>query len=420
MNSFVDILNFILICIRNVWRERKISILTILGVFFATLIIIIYSIYTDMSVKGSSFVASSWDIGDFQISTDNFFKNYLLKSNSKIEHKLDYNNFENLFDDILELDEIEIVTPRIYFTGTIKKGDRYQFVNARAGLPENEIFISPSINSGNFISANNPFNVVIGKDLFKKLGCNLNDYVEISSPEFNNKTIKFKVVGTYFNPLFEQKNIVIIPINAIWKTSKKRYFDTIIIKVNNNNYINNKKFESSLKTALQNLIIKDTGNPNIEVKSVNELAVFYKGIAKMNNTQSMVFKIILWILTIFFIFNTLTIVIFNRTKEIAILIAIGNSKFLIIIQFIIEGLIIGIIGATIAGLLTTFTINIINKIGITIPAGIASIEPMKLYIMNNPVVTFHNVLYMIIITLFSSILPALKTLKINIGREIRE
>lgn len=418
MKNLTDIFIFIYICLKNIYRERKISFLTILAIFFSSLIIAIYSNYNYMANQGMNIIASSMDFGNFQISTSQFFKHHLLKNNSPTEQVLEFSTLTDLIDKISDIDDVELISPRIYFKGLIKTEKKYQYFDGRAGIPENEMFISPNIVMGNFISSNNE--IIIGRELLKKLNCKLNDEVSIISPLFKNKEMKFKITGIYFNPLFEQKNIIIFSINSIWQFLKNDKFDTLIIKTTKYDKNYSTIFKERITEILDNLNRKQKNNPKLIIKSADDLAIYYKGISKMTKTQNTVFNIILWILVIFFIYNTLTIVIFNRIKEIAILRAIGNTKFLIVMQFILEGLIMGITGTLLSYLFTGSIISLINKIGITIPAGIVSVEPMKIYILFDKTTTFKNSIYMVFICFIGAFIPSIKTTRLDIASILRE
>lgn len=120
--------------------------------------------------------------------------------------------------------------------------------------------------------------------------------------------------------------------------------------------------------------LKDTFQ--IKVKDVKEIGHTAKTIQKMDNVslvrygEGMVDKMIkaftsiekvsygvvlaLVIVTVFLIINTIKLTIFSRKREISIMRLVGASNFSIKTPFIIEGMILGLIGSIIPVILTTF------------------------------------------------------------------
>lgn len=114
----------------------------------------------------------------------------------------------------------------------------------------------------------------------------------------------------------------------------------------------------------------------IKVKDINEISKTAKELKKMDKAavvrygEGMVDKMVrafesvekvaygvviaLVVVTIFLIINTIKLTIFSRKREISIMRLVGASNFSIKIPFIIEGMILGLIGSIIPVLLTTF------------------------------------------------------------------
>ena len=100
-----------------------------------------------------------------------------------------------------------------------------------------------------------------------------------------------------------------------------------------------------------------------QLKKMDKVAVVRYGegmVDKLINTFSSVEKvaygvvIALVIVTIFLIINTIKLTIFSRKREISIMRLVGASNFSIKTPFIIEGMVLGLIGSIIPVILTTF------------------------------------------------------------------
>lgn len=100
-----------------------------------------------------------------------------------------------------------------------------------------------------------------------------------------------------------------------------------------------------------------------EIKKMDKVSVVRYGegmVDKLVNSFSSIEKvaygivIALILVTIFLIINTIKLTIFSRKREISIMRLVGASNFSIKMPFIVEGMILGLIGAVIPVLLTTF------------------------------------------------------------------
>lgn len=120
--------------------------------------------------------------------------------------------------------------------------------------------------------------------------------------------------------------------------------------------------------------LKDTFK--IKVKDATKISTTAKTIKKMNKVslvrygEGMVDKLVkaftsiekvaygvviaLIVVTVFLIINTIKLTIFSRKREISIMRLVGASNFSIKTPFIIEGMVLGLIGSIIPVLLTTF------------------------------------------------------------------
>lgn len=120
--------------------------------------------------------------------------------------------------------------------------------------------------------------------------------------------------------------------------------------------------------------LKDTYQ--IKVKNVDEIASTAKTIKKMDKVsivrygEGLVEKMVnafssikkvaygvviaLVVVTMFLIINTIKLTIFSRKREISIMRLVGASNFSIKTPFIIEGMVLGLIGSIIPVILTTF------------------------------------------------------------------
>ena len=123
--------------------------------------------------------------------------------------------------------------------------------------------------------------------------------------------------------------------------------------------------ESPLKNAFQIKVkdVKKIGKTAKEIEGLEKIDVVRYGegmVEKMVKTFESVEKvaygavIALVIVTIFLIVNTIKLTIFSRKREISIMRLVGASNFTIKTPFIIEGMVLGVLGAIVPIVATIF------------------------------------------------------------------
>lgn len=85
------------------------------------------------------------------------------------------------------------------------------------------------------------------------------------------------------------------------------------------------------------------------------------GISKWIQVISIVLFVILFIITVFIISNTIKLTIYARRKEINIMKYIGATDWFIRWPFIVEGMLIGVLGAASAFILTSYIYSSVEK-----------------------------------------------------------
>lgn len=127
-----------------------------------------------------------------------------------------------------------------------------------------------------------------------------------------------------------------------WEPKDNPLKDTFLVKV--------KKLENIKKTAeditkIDKVVVVDYGEGMVE-----KLITTFNAVEKV----AIVAVIALVVVTVFLIVNTIKLTIFSRKREISIMRLVGASNFSIKTPFVVEGMVLGIIGSIIPILLTTY------------------------------------------------------------------
>jgi len=128
-----------------------------------------------------------------------------------------------------------------------------------------------------------------------------------------------------------------------------------------------KKVYSTLNEKL-GAILNEKGNPVFEVHTWEELSPFYN-IATMIDLMALFIQVILIGIVLVSIMNVMIMAVYERTKEIGAISAMGTLPSKIRLMFLFEGLFLGVFGSIIGVIVSIFAIFIVNISNITVAFG---------------------------------------------------
>lgn len=177
---------------------------------------------------------------------------------------------------------------------------------------------------------------------------------------------KFKVVGVFTEIASSEEgsedDLIVIPYTVAQRLSRAGSISTIYVKVTDSNDV-----EKSI-TDIENMLFSLYENE--DYYNVTSQEAMLETLSSVTDTLSIILGGIAAISLLvggIGLMNIMIVSVTERTKEIGIRKAIGAKKFDIMLQFLIEGLLLTIIGGVAGILLGCLAITIIGKIGL-VPA----------------------------------------------------
>jgi len=104
------------------------------------------------------------------------------------------------------------------------------------------------------------------------------------------------------------------------------------------------------------------------VHTWEKISPFYN-IARMIDMMTLFIKIMLIAVVLISIMNVMIMAVYERVREIGTMAAIGTLPRRILSMFLIEGLLLGVIGAAVGGILSVAAIRVINLFRFTYDFG---------------------------------------------------
>ena len=263
---------------------------------------------------------------------------------------------ENFYLDLKNKYKKAKIVKSLYGEGVIITSNTAKGVLVR-GINKNQIkeldLFQNNIIDGEISNFNNG-RIIIGKHLAIELGVVVGDKINLmsstSSPSLFGmvpKQSSYKIISVFSSGLYEyDKNVIFFNLN-----DSLSFFEKTNDDINLDIYLKDPLNADVYKNEIQEI------NPGLFVSSWSDQNKSFLSALKVERNVMFLILTLIIIVAAFNIISGLTILIKSKTKEIAILKALGLSKKSIVKSFFLTGFTIGLT-ATIAGVILGVTFSI--------------------------------------------------------------
>jgi ABC-type lipoprotein release transport system permease subunit len=381
---------------RDLGRNRRRSFFSALAVAAGLALLILMASVIEGEMGSAIESAIQLQSGHIQIRAKTYDEN---KSSLKWADLVE--NPDQVAGQIAAINQVKVATPRLYASGFLSSGT--QSAGARiTGIDPLSPASDPyrlGVISGSYLNPDDRDAVLIGKPMAEKLNLKAGDNVSLSlnTSDGNVQDQTFIVKGIYTTNTygFDSATVFLPLAKAQAMTQTENHASTIFILLN--------------ETAQTDAVVAALKIPsNLEIKTwkdLNALFVEWEGLAQ---SYIYIFYMIILAITASVIINTLIMSVYERTREIGILSAIGMRGGGILGLFLAESSMLavgGVLMGVVIGVLGTLYFNAngfyIGNMGLT---GIMITDTIyaKLTIaniVNLTILTF-------VVTLLSGLYPA--------------
>lgn len=407
-------MNTLLISCRNVFRNKRRTLFTTMSIVIGVASLLLFDGYIKYTLWGLRESTIKNGLGHVQItSNEQYFVSgsfdpfsYLLTQQDTIVKLLKNNKM------------VKNVVPQINFSGTVALNGKTGIVMVNASPPEltTELFGFRSIYEGRDLAEEEKYTVVIGEGVAKKMGAKIGDNLTLLSVTKGGgvNASDFEIVGFCKSGSRELDNIMVY--TSLISVNEFLLINTVpllIVSLDKTEYTD--AFEKELRSVLKNAEI------SVSIRKWDQLADYYQAAKDLYENMLFVTRIIIMIVVIFVIINTMMMAVMERYREIGTLRAIGTKRNRIMLLFIFEGSIIGMLGGILGVLLgyvsAYFINNVIGGVYIPPPPGRSS----GYYAMFTPAISYaiSLVLTSCLVSFLASVYPAYKAAKMKIADALR-
>lgn len=310
-------------------------------------------------------------------------------------------NPEQVIAQLKTLPQVKDATPRLFASGIVAAGEESKGVRVYGIDPDsaaNQPF-REGIIAGEFLRADDREGILVGKPLATKLKLQVGDKVSLlvntSNGEVDEQLFTIRGIYSTGTSAFDEGTIFMPLSKAQAFTSTQNHASTIFVLLHD--------YQQAEQVAQA---IQSSGYQVLTWQKMNEIIVQTEDFA---NAYMVVIYLIVLGITATVVTNTLVMAVFERTREIGILAAIGMKARQILALFLTEGGLIatgGVIGGLPLGVIMVTLFNLkgfyIGNMGIT---GLLMSDTIYAYLEWQDAVNLSIAAYLV--TLIASFYPAI-------------
>ena len=334
---------------RDLGRNRRRSFFSALAVAIGLALLMLMASVIQGEMGSALESAIHLQTGHIQIRAASYDEN---KSSLKWEDLVE--NPDQIASQIGALDQVKAATPRLYASGFLSTGDESAGVRIYGVDPQsaaNDPY-RDGIISGDFLTADDREGLLIGQPAALKLHLQTGDKVSLSVNTSNGDVLEqtFTIRGIYSTNTygFDSSTIFLPLAKAQAITQTEGHASTIFVLLNDTADTN------SIVNALKS-------SSNLEVLTWEDLNTLFIEFETMANSYISFFYLIILSITASVIINTLIMSVYERTREIGILSAIGMRGGRIMGLFVAESTLLaigGVLMGLVLGVLSVYLFNI--------------------------------------------------------------
>ncbi|NGP86990.1 ABC transporter permease [Fodinibius halophilus] len=351
---------FFRLAVKNVFRNKWRTAFTISTVSIGFVAIIVAAGYMDYVFEGlrESFIRGG--TGHIQVFNNRYMDN-------EEEYLLEYGitDYQPLVKRINDHSNVRFVMKRIAFQGLISNGEQTKVFLGKGIEPRKESRLSTffvrmeeGYFPGIFKEQEGEMQGAIGQGLAESLNAKVGDYLTLLSttPDGIQNAIDIKLTGVFTTgiPEYDNRQVMVNISTAQLLLHTDKISNLVVV------------LEETTQTD-QSIGSLQQQNAGFSFVPWYDLTPYYKSVVALYKRGFGVLGVIMVFVVLLASSNTMTMSVFERTKEIGTNLSIGTPRYRIWLNHIYEGFLIGLLASLIGTLLSYMVIYLVNGLDITMP-----------------------------------------------------
>jgi ABC-type lipoprotein release transport system permease subunit len=391
----INLVQLFKIAYRNLGRNRRRSLLSAMAVALGLALLVLMASVLAGEMRGAMENTIQLQSAHLQVRAAEYDEEKVSLDWAKL-----IEDPAALIEQLQSLPQVTMATPRLFATGIISLGEQsrgVQIVGIDPDSPANERF-RQGVLSGEFLRADDREGVLIGLPLSRKLRMNVGDQVNLLINRADGSVDEqlFTIRGVYSTRTsnYDEGTLFMPLAKAQTFAGTQDHVSSILV------YLQDREQAEPVAAAI--------GGAGLQVltwQKMNELIVQTEQFA---GAYMVILYMIVLGITATVVTNTLVMAVFERTREIGVLSAIGMKGRGIMLQFLVEAALLatgGVIGGWILGALGAWWFYIvgfnIENFGMT---GILMGDTIRAYLTLDNLLKLGLLTY--VVTLMAALYPA--------------
>lgn len=403
----------------NLFRQRRRSGVTLLAITLGGVAVFIFGGFVDYSFWALREQTIRTNLGHIQLYQQSYLSS---GANNSLQYTIDnYDEVKQLLQaDPVIAPKIATITGQLAFTGIISQYDKgaSTFFTGVGIEPLTSLVLGSldKIISGSDLSRVAQQDITLGSGIANALSAGYGDWVDmlVVNPQGGQNAMSSQVRGVFQSGIKEYDDTAIkMPLQTAQRLLQTQDVSKIIIMLQDTD-------QTEDVLARVNQLIEQH-QLKLEARSWDELAIFYHQVVNLFEGIFLFIKSIVSVIVVFMIGNTLMMNVIERTREIATLRALGLNQAYIGRLFVLEGIIIGIIGSALSVSFGILIAALININGIPMPPSPGYTQGYLAFVLwdQDFNLFWFSCALPLVTALIASIIPARRASKLVIAQAFR-
>lgn len=385
-------LNIIKMAYRDLGRNRRRSFFSALALGLGLSLLLLMAGIIQWEIRDSTDKSVRLQSGHLQVRAKTYNEDKTSLAWSDL-----IENPEAVAAQIASLAPVQVATPRLYASGIVVSGDAslgVRIIGIDPASPANAPFRDGMV-SGQFITADDSSGLLIGKTLADKMGLGSGDTITLlvntSNGSVEQQTFTIRGIYSTGTPAYDESTVFLPMAKAQAFSQAGNHASVIFI------LLKDRSQTDAVAAALQ--------SSQYEVLTFDQMNPLIVTLDTYANSFMFVLYLIVLAITATVIVNTLVMSVFERTREIGILAAVGMKSSSIMAMFFIESAFLAVGGILLGLVVGAPLVSWVGSVGI--PIGNMGITGLLFGDRIYTILTIQDSVTLSLLALFVSLLAAL-------------
>jgi putative ABC transport system permease protein len=393
------------IAFRNIFRNRRRTLITGMVLVFGVVAMMMFGGYKEINFWGIREGAARARFGHLQIYAEGY-----AQADSQRPLARGLRNIGGLRREIESDPRVEMTAAQISMMGLISNGDKSEAFLATAVEPAlDRKMPAQRMIAGSFLNDSDADSVVVGEALAKSMKAGVGDTLTLMTTTANGSlnALDVRVAGVFSTGMKEyDERAIKIPLSSAQRLLQTDKIEKLLVVLRNTDDTEAVKRDLEARFARH--------GQRFEMRTWSELAGFYHQVVMLYNGIFGFLGAVIAVIVVLSVANTILMSAFERTREIGTLMAIGTERSRIWNIFLLEGLLLGVLGGLAGLALGGCLALVINHVHIELPPPPGYTSGYRLQIMLNATIVISAFLLAACTATISSVVPAFKASRLRI------